>query len=406
MDAPHLGQPRVLISRTALLNNVRLLRRHLRDGVRICAMVKADAYGHGAALVADALTNFTAGRMEAPAVDALAVVTFEEAASLKVSPVQIYVIRPVEGGHIDQQRDEIEMAVRSGWTLTVVSSRSASEVAQIASRIGRRASVQVMIDTGQSREGAALARVGEIIAAIDAQPALKLNALCTHFVSSEEPENPFTLEQLRRFTLATEKYAQANPWLVRHAANSGAIFFTPAAHLNMVRPGIALYGVDPSCRPHLDRALRPALKWVAPLMMIRDLPKGASVGYNQTWRCDRPTRIGLVPVGYADGYQRVFSNRAVMMVNGQPAPVVGRVSMDYTTIDLTDIPEPSVGHEITILDDDPLSPASAYALAEIAQTIPYELFCRIGPRVKRVAIEPAEAHIDHAPHVPLKRETA
>jgi alanine racemase len=118
--------------------------------------------------------------------------------------------------------------------------------------------------------------------------------------------------------------------------------------------------------------------------------KGTCVGYAQTWRAERDTRVGLVPVGYADGYPRCYSNRASVLVHGRPAPVVGRISMDLTTIDLGSIPSAGVGDEVTLLDSDPLSPVSVYELAKWADTIPYEVFCRIGQRVKRVAVDPEE----------------
>ena len=125
-------------------------------------------------------------------------------------------------------------------------------------------------------------------------------------------------------------------------------------------------------------------------MGVSEIAEGESVGYGQTWRAPRRARVGLVPVGYADGYPRCFSNRAWVMVQGQPAAVVGRVSMDLTTIDLTDHPHAAVGEEVTLLDDDPLSPASVYNLAKWAETIPYEILSRIGPRVKRVAADGEE----------------
>jgi alanine racemase len=118
--------------------------------------------------------------------------------------------------------------------------------------------------------------------------------------------------------------------------------------------------------------------------------KGTGVGYGQTWQAERDTRVGLVPVGYADGYPRCYSNKAMVMVHGRPARVVGRISMDLTTVDLGDVPHATVGDEVTLLDPDPLSPASVYALARWADTIPYEVLCRIGPRVKRVAVEPED----------------
>ncbi len=212
--------------------------------------------------------------------------------------------------------------------------------------------------------------------------------MATHFASADEPQNPFNSEQLSRFVGAT-----ANLWAGKSsrphlsAANSGGVFFQPESHLDMVRPGISIYGIDPMCRPSADRKLRPAMRWTAPLIAIRDVPAGRGVGYGQTWTSQHPTRLGLVPIGYADGYPRVLSNRGIMMAAGQPAPVVGRVSMDLTVIDLGNAPLATVGDEVTVMDSDPISPASVYRIAELAGTIPYEIFCRIGPRVRRVAVE-------------------
>src|SRR5207249_3412199 len=178
--------------------------------------------------------------------------------------------------------------------------------------------------------------------------------------------------------------------LIRHAANSAAVFFSPQSHLDMVRPGISIYGIDPRGLPSMDRTLRPVIKWIAPLLLIRDVKKGIGIGYGQTWTSNRDTSVGLVPVGYGDGYLRNFSNRGKMIIHGRPVSVVGRVSMDYTMLDLGDVPGARVGDEVIVLDSDPLSPASAYSLAEWGETIAYEILCRIGQRIPRVAIEPAE----------------
>jgi alanine racemase len=166
--------------------------------------------------------------------------------------------------------------------------------------------------------------------------------------------------------------------------------------LDMVRPGISIYGIDPTCKPSPDRPLKPVMKWVAPLIAIKEVEAGARVGYGQTWTVSKPTRLGLVPIGYADGYPRLLSNRGTMMVGGQPAPVAGRVSMDLTVIDLANVPHAMVGDDVTVLDDDPVSPASVYKIAELAETIPYEILCRIGSRVRRVAITDADEREEEA----------
>lgn len=408
MDATlSLAGPRVLMSRAALLHNIKIIRRRLASGTKLCAVVKADAYGHCASLVADTLANFTCDALAGPAVDAFAVVELEEAEAVDGNGVPVHVLRPIESTSVGPRRDAIEAAVLSGWTLTVTTPAAAMDVARIAGACGRRAAVQIMIDTGQHREGAAIRDVPLILKTIDSQPALRLSAMCTHFVSSEEPANPFNDEQLRRFRSATDAYVSEHPQVIRHAANSGAVFFNGSGHLDMVRPGIAIYGIDPTCRPHVDRPLRPVLKWVAPLTMVREIPAGATVGYNQAWRARTRTRIGLVPVGYADGYLRSFSNRAMMIVRGKAVPVVGRVSMDYATVDLDGVPGAAPGDEATVLDSDPLSPASVYSLAQVAATIPYEIFCHIGQRMKRMPAEAEEpatiGKITHMPRVQLMR---
>ncbi len=390
MDANHsLGQPRVQISRSALLHNVATVRRQLRDGVKICAVLKADAYGHSAALVADALCNYSSTGAEAPVVDALAVATIEEAIALCEVDVPVMVLRPVENVYLGRERDKLEAAIHEGWTLTVCSPEAAGDVARIAAKCGVRARVQVMLDTGMAREGAPLDSAERVFRAIEAHASLRLVGVCTHFANSESCDDPLTTEQLKQFDAATSMRAWKSPALVRHAANTAAMFFCPESQLDMVRPGLGLYGIDPSGWPNADRSLKPVLKWTARLHMVRTVRKGESIGYGQTWTANRDTRIGLVPVGYADGYLRAFSNRAAMMVHGKAVPVVGRVSMDFTTIDLSGVPEAEGGDVVTILDNNARSPASVYTLANIADTVPYEIFCRIGARVARVGVEPS-----------------
>ncbi|MGH7179571.1 MAG: alanine racemase, partial [Tepidisphaeraceae bacterium] len=333
MDAKHtLGASRLLISRSAILHNARVLRRAIAPTVKLCAMVKANAYGHGADLVVDVLSNFAldeSGRLPA---DQLAVATLDEAAALPDTPLPVTILRPVENVYVGAERQGIELAIHHGWTLTVISPSAAEDVARIALALGARASVHVMIDTGMQRCGVDAPRAPELLTRIESLPSLKLSSIATHLVNAEVHSDAFAAEQLRRFHQATDSFISARtPRPARHAANSGAIFFTPRSHFEMVRPGIALYGIDPTCRPSIDRPLRPVMKWTAPLLTIHDIAAGSSVGYGQSWTAPRDSRIGVVPVGYADGYMRCLGNRAAMIVNGAVCPVVGRVSMDFTT---------------------------------------------------------------------------
>ena len=393
MDARDaMGEPTATVSRSALIANAAVLRRAVGRAVKICATVKANAYGHDAALVVDALANFSTNDFGTPSVDAFAVADLDEAAALPDVPQPILVLRPVEGCFVGRQRSRVEAAVRAGWWLTVATATAADDVARIAASVGKRAHLHVMVDTGMGRGGVAPGDLDQLLDRIDQRPrALRLAGLYTHFVHGEAEDHPLTIEQLATFLDRTDAHAErADGRLLRHAAASGAAFFTPPAHLDMVRPGLAIYGIDPSGRPSVDRPLRPALRWTAPLVGVRDVPAGSTVGYGQTWRAERDTRVGLVPVGYADGYDRAYGNRAVTLVHGCVAPVVGRVSMDLTTIDLSQVPSAHIGDEVVLLDDNPLSPCSIYRLAEWSETIPYEVLCRIGPRVRRVAVNPGD----------------
>jgi alanine racemase len=392
MDAKDaLGEPTVTISRSALIHNAAVIRRVVGRGVKICAVVKADAYGHDAAIVVDALANFSTNDFGVPSVDAFAVADLEEAINLPIVPQPVLILRPVENAFVGRQKSKIETAIRNGWWLTVASPTAADDIARIAVATGRRAHLHLMVDTGMNRAGVTIDTLDVLIDRIQSRSSLRLGGLYTHFANSEDGEHPFTIEQLAMFLDKTDAIADGgNARILRHAANSGAVFLTPPSHLDMVRPGLSLYGIDPLGKASIDRPLKPVLKWTAPLVGIRDVPKGQTIGYGQTWTAEKDTRVGLVPIGYADGYLRSFTNRGLMLIHGCPAPVIGRVSMDLTTIDLSQVPMASIGDEVVVLDNDPLSSASVYRLAEWAGTIPYEIVSRIGARVKRVAVDPVE----------------
>jgi alanine racemase len=396
MDAKKsLGEPRVLISRSALLHNLGVIRRQLDPAVRVCAMVKADAYGHGADLVADTLANFLPDNADPsyrPA-DLFAVATIEEAAALPECGKPVWILRPIENVFAGRQKEQVELAVMRGWTLTLMTTSAAGDVARVATMLGRRASVQIMVDTGLTRCGVSVDYLDSLFDRVRTLPALKLVGLGTHFATSDVHGDLFTQEQRQRFVGATDDLLHEAPGLLRHAANSGAIFLHRRAHFDVVRPGISLYGIDPTGRPAIDRPLRPVLKWLAPILAIHGVARGTTVGYDRTWTAPRESRVGLVPVGYADGYPRALSNKAHVLLGEHLCPVVGRVSMDLITIDLTDVPHAAIGDDVTLLDNDPISPVSAYKLAEWSGTSPYEVFTRIGQRIRRVAVDPDDAPV-------------
>ena len=367
------------ISASAIRANLRTLRS-LAPGAKLCPVVKADGYGLGIATLLGTI---------APQADALAVATPAEALELRRlgydRPVLAFFSPGLRANDAAGLGALVE-AVARGVTLTVVTKAEVSLVAGAAAEAGAAADVHMKVDTGMTRSGTAPRDVPALIEHVDTMDNVHLTGMYTHFAAADEGDLAFTREQLARLTDAAAAVGSRKP-LTLHAANSAATMQLPEAHLDMVRPGIAMYGYPPS--PSLAGAcpLRPALRLWGPLMQVRQVSPGDACGYGLTYRFDRPGRVGLVPIGYADGYLRCLSNRAVMRVAGREAPVRGRVSMDQTIIDLTDVPDAAVGDAVEIISPDPAAANSVENLAALAGTIPYELISRLGRRAKRVLVE-------------------
>ena len=369
------------ISAVAVAGNLALLRGLLDPATRICAVVKADCYGHSIDLLAPVL---------AKAADWLAVTTPDEGLHLRDlgyrGPVLMFFAPcPHEGGRGDP--DTLAELTARGVTLTLVSADEVAQVADAARRAATVADVHVKIDTGMTRSGVLPDLAPALVAKIGATRGIRLTGLFTHFAAADEPDKSFTLEQLGRFMAAVEACGRRKG-LVLHAANSAATIDAPETHLDMVRPGIALYGYQPSNRMRTRLPLRPALRLWAPLMQVKSVPAGSRCGYGLTHKFDRPATIGLVPIGYGDGYFRSLSNRATMRVRGADVPICGRVSMDQVILDLTDVPDARVGDQAEIMSPEPADPHSVENLAKLAGTIPYEITCQLtGPRVRRVLVD-------------------
>ncbi len=409
--AAFASEARATISRAALLHNARILRK-AAGGAKLCAVVKADAYGHGAGIVAEALTALMVADGPAePAAAMLAVASLDEAIALGGPPVPVLILRPVANAFAGRTRRLLAEAVRRDWVLSLIDAAGADDLARVAERVGKRANVCVAMDTGMNREGVPRQLFRALLDRVQGMPQLRLHSVSTHLVESERPGEPMTDIQLECFDDETSHLPSE---VLRHAENSGGSLNQDRkfAGYDLIRPGIALYGIHPVGRPMSALPLRPALKLLAPIMAIREVAAGATVGYNRTWMAEKPTRIGLVPVGYADGFPRLAGvpdrrgKAAVVGVGGAGGSsrptfcaIVGTVSMDYLTIDLTPAPNAAVGELVTVIDDEPGSPASIYNLARRAQTIPYEILCHVGGRVPRVPIEPTDAELMEADEV-------
>ncbi len=377
-----MGPPRAFISRDAIRRNIAQLRGAVGPRVRLCPAVKANAYGHGVGLILPVLRE--------AAIDIVAVATLAEAAELRALHWSADILvfgRPVLGRTGRETRDLATEAVRLNIICTVGAFDEANALAEAAARLGRTARVQLKLDTGMGRAGLRAEAAAQLKRDIANLACVRLDGVYTHFAAADEPDLDFTRSQLAAFGEATAGMGA----MPRHAANTAAIFRLPESHLDMVRPGVGLYGYwpDPLAAPPVP--LCPCLRLVGRLASVKHLPAGHAVGYGRTFTTARDSVLGLVPVGYADGYARSLGNRAVMTVradSGAPAavPVVGRVSMDQTVVDLTDVPGIREGEPIVIIDDDAAAANSVMALARLMNTIPYEVTCALGRRLLRVAI--------------------
>lgn len=368
------------VSASAVAHNLALLRGLLQTGTRLCAVVKADCYGHGLDLLADVIGKHC---------DFLAVATPEEAIHLRdigiAKPVLTF-FSPCALGSQHVVHEALEELVARDVTVTAVSREELQLLAEAALHVGKTASVHLKIDTGMGRSGVLPWQVAQLAAALREQSPVHLTGMYTHFASADEADKSFARHQLEQFNKAMSAAGPA-AGMVRHAASSAATIDLPEAHFDMVRPGIAMYGYQPSDQMHHRLALRPALRLTARLMQVKSVPSGSCCGYGLTHRFSRDSVVGLAPIGYGDGYFRCLSNKASMRVAGRDVPICGRVSMDQVILDLTDVPGAKPGDEVEIISSDPSAPNSVENLARLAGTIPYELTCRLGRRVKRVLVD-------------------
>jgi alanine racemase len=373
---------RAEISAGAIRHNVATLRELIPASTKLCAVIKANAYGHGQHLLLDVMSELA---------DFLGVATPAEALQLRklgyAGELLVFFTACADNRepHLAITLDEL---VRQSVTISVASQVGLDLLTKSARRVGERAKLHLAVDTGMTRSGLLPGDVPAVMRNVQLDPSLELGGIYSHFASADEADKTSARQQLALF-LATLDAAgiDENSGVIRHMANSAATIDLPESHLDMVRPGIALFGYQPSREMHTAPPLRPALRLTTHLMQTKPVPAGARVGYGMTYEFDRPSRVGLVPLGYADGYDRRLGDAASVRVGECVCPVRGRVSMDQISIDLTDCPVAEAGDCVEVISPDPAAPNSLENLAAAADTIPYELMCRLGDRVRRTLVE-------------------
>jgi len=363
----------------ALDHNLALVRAAAGAGVEVMLVVKADAYGHGAVPVSWHLLEHGARQDDGnpPGIGVLGVGDSTEALTLRDAGITapIVILGAVVTG-------EMEDVVRGGIDVTVHSGDRVRALRRLLAGGDRSVGIHIKVDTGMGRLGCHPERVAGIAREVRRSRRLQLKGISTHLADAGPDGGALAALQLRRFRKvlrALEEDGLLPPW--RHVHASSGVFSTLPPAFNLVRSGLAIYGLDPHGRT--DSELWPALRWRTQIVFLKDHRRGSRIGYGASWRAGRKTRVATLPVGYNDGYRYAFSNRADVLVRGRRCPVIGRVSMDYVTIDVTDVPDACVGDAVTLLGCDGDETIRAEDLAALGDTIPYEILCGIGRRVKR-----------------------
>jgi len=381
MEHPSIRPTRAEIDLGSVVRNLRTLKAAAPEA-GVLAMVKADAYGHGASLIAPAL--------EAEGVELLGVALIEEGLALRAAGVRGEIL--VLGG---AYAGGWEALVEARLVPAVFREDHLEALATAARRHGVEPLAHLKVDTGMSRLGALPAEVPGLLARARSL-GVALEGVFSHLANADLADAATTQRQLDQFRAllgAVEAAGVRTRW--RHLANSAAMVALPpsrdGATLNLVRPGLALYGVLPAPWISPPRRLEPVLSWKTEIIHLKSVPPGTSVSYGGTWTARRSTRIATLPVGYADGYPRRLSNRAQVLVRGRRAPVVGRVCMDLCMVDVTDVPGAALGDEVVLIGRQGTEEISVSELAGWLETMAYEVLCGVGARVPRVPVRTAES---------------
>ena len=370
------------VSLDAFRHNLKETKRLLSGNTKIMAVVKADAYGHGADLLARVA--------EENGADYLAVARMNEAVRLRNAGAKkpMLLFDNCEPGSTERY---IELDIRP----TINNSGEADAYSQAAVKAGKILRVHIKVDTGMGRlgflcdnlaGGSSGGRLADKIVRIASLPFIEVEGVYSHFASAGSADKTHALEQLRIFKdLADELSSRLEKRPLFHIANSAAIMEMPQSHMDIVRPGIMLYGIYPSKEVDRGRAeLKPVLSFKSEIIHIKKVGPGFCVSYGSTFVTSRETVIATVPAGYADGYNRQLSSKGEMLVRGMRAPIIGRVCMDLTMIDVTHIPGVSLHDEVVLIGSQGTESITAEDIADITGTIGYEVLTSISPRVHRV----------------------
>jgi len=363
----------------AIRNNLSEIRSKISSNTKLMAIIKADAYGHGAVPLAKSMAT-------SDLIDYYGVAIIEEAVELREAgidkPILILGYTP---------REQYDLVVAYGVAQTVFQYEMAEALSLEAKKQGKIAKIHIKIDTGMSRIGFPDTKESiQEIKRIEALESIEIEGLFSHFARADETDKTSTQKQIERYIVFNHLLEQEQIQIpVKHIANSAGIIEFPEAYFNMVRCGIATYGIYPSDMVNQqDIKLIPAMELKTHVIYVKDVEAGVGVSYNATYITKSKTRIATIPVGYADGYSRNLSNYGKVIIHGQYAPIIGKICMDQFMVDVTNISDVKQGDSVTLLGKDADAFVSAEELAEWSHSFAYELVCTVGKRIPRVYSEP------------------
>ena len=361
----------VEIDLDAIAHNIRIMREKVGKDRKILALVKADAYGHGAIEVSRTLVKND--------VNMLGVAIPDEGIELRENNanIPIMILNPI-------LPEQIYEALKHSLELTICTLHSATEISRIAKRNFLNAKIHVEVDTGMGGTGVHPGKVLPLVRSLMSLENLTIEGIFTHFHSSDETDKSSTIKQNTIFHKILQEIRENNIQIpLIHAANSAATLNMPESHFNMVRLGLVLYGIHPSNSASEDINLKPVMSFMTKIINVKHLDQGSTVGYGGTCKLSRPTKVATIPVGYKHGFNRSFSNLGKVLVNGITASILGRICMDRCFIDISDIPDVHIGSEVMLYGIQKNERISIESSAKLIGTIPYEIVCNIGRESQR-----------------------
>lgn len=358
--------------------NMEQMKKNLKEGTEMVAVIKTDGYGHGAVQVASMLESYDY-------VWGYAVATLDEAVVLRAAEIQkpILVLGCI---FPDQYWEMLKYEIR----VNVYTKEMAEAISALAVEKGEQAYVHIKLDTGMARLGFSAEESSiEEIKEIAELPNLVLEGVFTHFAKADEEDKTFTMMQLEKFEWMTQRLEEEGvtfPYV--HASNSAGIIDVRRADYNLVRAGIAIYGLYPSEEVDKEKVqLKPALSLKSHIAFVKDIPAGTPVSYGGDFVSEHQMRIATIPIGYGDGYPRSLSDTGYVLIRGKKAPIIGRICMDQFMVDVSDIPEVKFGDKVTLIGRDQEEYLPVEKLSELSGRFNYEFVCDLGKRIPRVYVQ-------------------